>query len=142
MADHKKKLEEPKGDFPKAHKEVNYIYDGPNSYETKWKQKLTVREVLAVSPAIPKYLKWSEVAITFDRSDHPDFIPKLSRYPLIVSPVIKEVKPNRVLVDGDSSLNIMFLKTIDQMGLSRTTLHPSQAPFHGIVPGEAATPIN
>jgi hypothetical protein len=32
---------------------------------------------MAVSPATPEYLKWSEVPITFDRSDHLDFIPKL-----------------------------------------------------------------
>jgi hypothetical protein len=28
--DQEKKLKEPKGDFPKAPKEVNYIYDCPN----------------------------------------------------------------------------------------------------------------
>jgi hypothetical protein len=38
-------------------------------------------------------------------------------------------------------LNIIFLKTFDQMGLSRSLLRPSWAPFHGIVPGVAATPI-
>jgi hypothetical protein len=27
------------------------------------------------------------------------------------------------------------------MGLSRSLLHPSQAPFHGIVPGAVATPV-
>jgi hypothetical protein len=32
-ADQEKKLEEPKGDFSKVHKEVNYIYGGPDSYE-------------------------------------------------------------------------------------------------------------
>jgi hypothetical protein len=30
-ADQEKKPEEPKGDFPEAHKEVNYIYDGLES---------------------------------------------------------------------------------------------------------------
>jgi hypothetical protein len=33
MADQEKNLKEPKGDFLEAHKEVNYIYGGPNSYE-------------------------------------------------------------------------------------------------------------
>jgi hypothetical protein len=73
---------------------------------------------MVVSPATPEYLKWSEVIITFDRSDHPDFIPKLGRYPLIVSSIIKEVKLNQVLVDGGSTLKIQFLKTFNQMGLS------------------------
>jgi hypothetical protein len=96
---------------------------------------------MAVSPATPEYLKWSEVPVTFDRSDHPDFVPKPGRYPLIVSPIINDVKLNQVLVDGGSSLNILSLKTFDQMGLSRALLHPSRAPFHGIVPGAIATPI-
>jgi hypothetical protein len=140
-ADHEKKPEEPKGDFPEAHKEVNYIYGGPDSYESRRKQKLTTQEVMAVSPTTLEYLKWSEVPITFDRSDHPNFVQKLGRYPLIVSPIIKYVKLNRVLIDGGSYLNILFLKTFDQMGLSRSLLCPSWAPFHGIVPGAGVTPV-
>jgi hypothetical protein len=93
-ADQEKKHEEPKGDFPEAHNEVNYIYGGSNSYESRRKQKLIAREVMAVSPATPEYLKLSEVPITFDCSDHPDFIPKMGWYPLIVSPIIKDVKLN------------------------------------------------
>jgi hypothetical protein len=43
---------------------------------------------MAVSPATLEYLKWYEVPVTFDRSDHLDFIPKLGRYPLIVNPIV------------------------------------------------------
>jgi hypothetical protein len=74
--------------------------------------------------------------------DHLDFIPKSGWYPLIVCPIIKDVKFNRVLVDGGSSLNLLFLKTFNQMELSRSLLRPSWAPFHSIVPGTAATPIS
>jgi hypothetical protein len=88
---------------------------------------------MAVSPDTPEYLKWSKVPITFDCSNHPDFVPKPGRYPLKVSPIIKIVKLNRVLVDGDSSLKILFLKIFERMGLSRSLLHPSWAPFHNIV---------
>jgi hypothetical protein len=56
-----KKPNEPKGDFPEAHKEVNYIYGGLDSYESRRKQKLTVPEVMAVSLTTPEYLKWSKV---------------------------------------------------------------------------------
>jgi hypothetical protein len=140
-ADQEKKPKEPKGDFPEAHKQVNYIYGGPNSYESRRKQKLIAWEVMVVSPATPDYLKWFEVPITFDCSDHPDFVPKLGQYPLILSPITKVVKLNRVLVDGGSSLNILFLKTFDWMGLSRSLLHPSGAPIHDIVLGAAATPV-
>jgi hypothetical protein len=128
------------GDFPKAHKEVNYVYRGPDSYESRQKQKLIVQEVMAVSPFTPEYLKWSKVPITFNRSDHPVFVPKPRRYPLIVCPIIKDVKLNRVLINGGSSLNILFLKTFNQMGLSKSLLCPSRAPFHGIVSSAAAIP--
>jgi hypothetical protein len=133
-ADQEKKPEEPRGEFPEA--------QSPDSYESRRKQKLTAREVMAVSPATPEYLQWSEVPIIFDHSDHPDFVWKLGWYPLIVCPIIKDVKLNQVLVDGGSSRKNLFLKTFDQMGLSRSLLHPSQAPFHGIVPGAATTPIS
>jgi hypothetical protein len=116
MVDQETKPEEPKSDFP-------------DSYESRRKQKLTAREVMTVSPTTLEYLKWSEIPITFKCSDHLGFVPKLGQYPVIVNPIIKDVKLNRVLVDGDSSLNILFLKTFDHMGLSRALLCPSQAPF-------------
>jgi hypothetical protein len=93
-ANQEKKPEEPRGFFPKAHKKVKYIYGGPVSYESRRKQKLTTQEVMAVSPATPEYLKWFEVPITFDCSDHPDFVPKPGWYPLIVSLIVKDVKLN------------------------------------------------
>jgi hypothetical protein len=129
------------GDFPEAHMEVNYNYGGSDSYESRRKHKLTAREVMAVSPTILEYLKWYEVPITFYRSNHSDFVPKPGRYSLIVRPIVKYVKFNRVLIDGGSSLNILFLKAFNQMGLFRALLCPSQAPFHGIVPGAVATPV-
>jgi hypothetical protein len=96
---------------------------------------------MVVSTATSKYLKWSKVPITFDCSDHLDFVTKMGRYPLIVSPILKDVKLNLVLLDGGSSLNILLLKTFNQIGLSRSLLRPSRASFHGIVPGAAMTPI-
>jgi hypothetical protein len=53
-ADREKKPEDSKGDFSDAHKEVNYIYGGPDSYESKRKQKLTAQNVMTVSPATPE----------------------------------------------------------------------------------------
>jgi hypothetical protein len=139
VADQEKKPKNPKGDFPKAHKEVNYIFCGPDSYEPKRKQKLTAQEVMAVKPATPEYLRWSEVPITFDHGDHPDFITKPGQYLLVVCPIVKDAKLNRVLVDGGSSLNLLFLKNFNHMELSRSLLCTSWAPFHGIVPGAVAT---
>ncbi|XP_066392561.1 uncharacterized protein [Miscanthus floridulus] len=44
-------------------------------------------------------------------------------------------------MDGGSGLNIMYAKTLDEMGIDRTNLRPIQAPFHGVVPGMQAVPL-
>jgi hypothetical protein len=47
----------------------------------------------------------------------------------------------KVLMDRGSSLNIMYTETLDAMGISRTQLRSSRAPFHDIVPGKRALPL-
>jgi hypothetical protein len=68
---------------------------------------------MVVGPAAPEYLRWSEVPTTFDCNDHLDFVPKPGWYPLIVSPIVKDVKLNHVLINGGNSLNILFLRRFD-----------------------------
>ena len=44
-------------------------------------------------------------------------------------------------MDGGSGLNIMYAKTLNEMGIDRTNLRPTRAPFHGIVPRKQAMPL-
>ncbi|XP_022681844.1 uncharacterized protein LOC111257079 [Setaria italica] len=44
-------------------------------------------------------------------------------------------------MDVGSSLNILYAKTLDAMGIARSRLCPNEAPFHGIVPGRRAMPL-
>ena len=44
-------------------------------------------------------------------------------------------------MDGGSSLNIMYAKTLDEMGVDWTRFHPTRAPFHSIVPEKQAMPL-
>ncbi|XP_066357997.1 uncharacterized protein [Miscanthus floridulus] len=44
-------------------------------------------------------------------------------------------------MDGGSDLNIMYAKTLNEMGIDWTRLRPTRAPFHGIVPGKLAMPL-
>ncbi|XP_072148054.1 uncharacterized protein [Setaria viridis] len=44
-------------------------------------------------------------------------------------------------MDGGSSLNILYAETLDAMGIDRSRLHPSKAPFHDVVPGKQAMPL-
>jgi hypothetical protein len=62
----------------------------------------------------------SESAITFDRDDHPDHIPQPGRYSLVVDPTIGNTWLTKVLMDRGSDLNIMYVETLDAMGISRT----------------------
>jgi hypothetical protein len=117
------------------------IFGGPESYTSKCRQKLERREVYEAEPATPTFLKWSKSAITFDRSDHIESIPRPGQYPLVVDPIIDMKRLIKVLMDGGSGLNIMCTKTLDAMGINRSRVRPTGAPFHGIVPGKQATPL-
>ena len=44
-------------------------------------------------------------------------------------------------MDGGIGLNIMYAKTLDEIGVDRTCLHPTRAPFHGIMPEKQAVPL-
>ena len=92
-------------------------------------------------PATPPFLRWSEFAITFDWTDHPDSVPQQGRYPLMVDPIVSPKQLTKVLMDGGSGLNIMYAKTLDEMSVDWTRLRPTQVPFHGIVPRKQAMPL-
>jgi hypothetical protein len=81
------------------------------------------------------------VAITFNRDDHPDYVPNPRVYPLVVDPIIANTRLTKVLMDGGSSLNIIYAQTLDLLGIMRTRLQPSVEGFHEVVPGKRAEPV-
>jgi hypothetical protein len=97
--------------------------------------------VYAAESATPTFLQWSRSPITFDRSDHPNSVPHLGRYPLVVDPIVDKKHLSKVLMDGGSSLNIIYAKTLNAMGIDRARVWPTGAPFHGIVPEKQAKPL-
>jgi hypothetical protein len=64
-----------------------------------------------VKVAAPVYLDWSDKPITFDQDNHPDHVSSPGKYPLVVDPVIGNVRLTKVLMDGGSSLNIIYAET-------------------------------
>src|SRR6266508_2633498 len=60
---------------------------------------------------------------------------------LVLDPIVRTVRLNRVLIDGGSRLNILFAKTLDDMKIPRSELKWSRALFHGVIPGTSATPL-
>ena len=90
---------------------------------------------------MPTFLQRSESTITFDRTNHPESVPHPKRYLLVVDPIIGTKQLTKVLMDGGSGLNIMYVETLDAVGVDRARIRPTRAPFHGIVPRKQAMPL-
>ncbi|XP_066324219.1 uncharacterized protein [Miscanthus floridulus] len=90
---------------------------------------------------MPTFLWWSEATITFDQIDHPKSIPHPGRCPLVVDRIIDPKRLTKVLMDGGSGLNIIYAKTLDEIGIDQTCLRPTRAPFHSIMLETQAMPL-
>ena len=92
-------------------------------------QKVQLREVCATANSIPRKLKWASTPIIFDQDDHPAGIPRPGSYPLVVDADVSNMRLSKVLMDGGSSLNILYMDTLEAMGISRACLWASLFPF-------------
>ena len=92
--------------------------------------------------AVQKPLRHSETPITFSREDQWTSFSEHGKFPLVLDPVIAVSILTRVLIDGGSGLNLIFMSTIIKMGLDISDkLKPSIVPFYGIVPGNTSFPV-
>ena len=62
-------------------------------------------------------------------------------YPLIVDPIIRKNCLTKVLMDGGSGLNILYIDTLDAMHIPLSELYPMSSPFHDVIPGAQAYPL-
>jgi hypothetical protein len=128
--------------FQDASKVVNVIFREDEDFSSKRDQKLLLREIMSIEPAVPRPLRWSEVPISFSRDDQWPSFSEPGNFPLVLNPVVAEVKLTKVLIDGGSGLNLIFVSTLRKMGLDfKDMLVPSKSPFYGIVPSNAAHPL-
>ena len=104
-----------------------------------------MREVNDVMPAVPRHMHWSDQTITWSIEDHPKIMPTPGAYALVLDPVLvgpqMPIKFSRVLIDNDSSINIMYHDTMVKLGVTKNMLQPSKTTFHGIVPGISCSPM-
>lgn len=97
---------------------IMYILGGPDSCESKRKQKLHARDVYAKEPTIIEFLRWLEVSITFHGIDHPNHVPWSMCYPLVLNPMVGYTRLHQIFIDGRSNLSIHFVRTFKKMGCS------------------------
>jgi hypothetical protein len=138
--DDNKKEGDKEEEFPEVH-DYFMIYGGQVANALARHCKQERREVCSVKVAAPVYLDWSDKPITFDQGDHPDCVPSPRRYPLAVDPVIGNARLTKVLMDGGSSLNIIYAETLGLLEIDLSIIRAGAAPFHGIVPGKRVLPL-
>jgi hypothetical protein len=127
-------------EFPEVH-DYFMIYGGQVANASARHHKQERREVRSVKVATPVYLDWSDKPITFDQGDHPDRVPSPGKYPLVVDPVIGNMRLTKVLMDGDSSLNIIYAETLRLLQINLSSIRAGAAPFHGIIPDKRVQPL-
>ena len=96
---------------------------------------------LEETTADPSYRPWSEVPITFSRADQSADIPYIGRFPLVLNATVQKVLFRKVLVDGGSTLNLLFVGALKELGLGLADLTPSDSSFWGVVPRRASKPL-
>jgi hypothetical protein len=95
--------------------EVNVIFGGHGSQKNRRQQKLNDRQILVATTGPPAPYRWSEHPITFTRADQ--------------------------WLNGGSSINVTFPRTLQGLGVHLKELHESHTPFFGIVPTEGEYPL-
>ena len=131
--------------FQDANKTIAIIFRGYTASKSKLQQKLTARQVMSITKydtvADPKYLGWSEYPITFSRANQWADIPYPGCFPLMLDPTIHNMRFKKVLIDGGSALNLLFVGALTELGLTKDDLIPVDSPFWGIIPGRASQPL-
>src|SRR5205809_797782 len=114
---------------------VTCLQGGAPSHVSHRGLKLLRCEVCAVTPVLGagQRLKWSETPITFSRADHTESTKEVERLPIVVAPTIRNLRVERVLIDGSNRLNIICPRVYQAMQIPKGELRPSM-PFFGISP--------
>jgi hypothetical protein len=129
------------GLFQKANHEINFIVDGHQVIKSNRQTRSNAREIGHVNTENPRPLRWSKFPITFSRKDHWVYIPDPGTYPLVVNPIVNGAWLPNTVIDGGSSLNIIFTETLRTMEFDFNKMAACDEPFYGVVPGKAAYPI-
>ena len=98
-------------------------------HNDKRSQRRRWEEVHAVMPDVQQLMNWSKQPIAFGPKDHPDIMPTPGGYCLILDPTIVAGRLtctfSKVLVDGGSSINILYEDTEEKLGIRESDRLPS-----------------
>ena len=86
---------------------------------TERKSKHALRDTCTIEPVTPKFNPWSACPITFDRRDHPTSIQHGGSAAMVLDPIMDGYHLTRVLMDGASSLNLIYQDIVRKMGIKQ-----------------------
>ena len=105
------------------------IFGASDAIYSKRQHKVRYKEACVTETAVPSFHSWSESLITFDQRVHPSHVSRPGCYSLIVNPIICKKHLTKVLMDGGSGLNILYVDTLDAMCIPRSELRLAGSPF-------------
>jgi hypothetical protein len=72
-------------------------------------------------------------------------MPRPGGYALVLDPIVfsetHTCRFSRVLIDGGSSINLLYRTSMEKLGIPKIQLKPTKLTFHGIVLGHSCTPM-
>ena len=82
----------------------------------------------------PKFLAWSHQETMFSRANQWAKFVRLGCFPLVLDPIISNVRFEKVLINSESALDILFCNALTKLGLKLENLEPYNTPFRGVLP--------
>ena len=86
----------------------------------------------------PQESRWSDILDHLWSADQPIGVHSRGVAALVLDPIIDGYRLSKVLMDGGSSLNLIYEDTLQKMQFDRSRIQPSRTTFKGIVPGKEA----
>jgi hypothetical protein len=78
-------------------------------------------EVNSVIQVGPQYMHWSDASITWGCEDYPPLMPRPGGYALVLDPIVfsetHTYQFSRVLIDGGSSINLLYRTSMEKLGI-------------------------
>jgi hypothetical protein len=137
------------GDDNDRRKKLYVMYGGSWELTSRRNVKSLRLEVLSATPGVPKaapHQRWRSTTISFGASDCPENMAGAGILPLIIAPVIANMKLHHVLIDGGAGLNVINHAAFKQLQIPGSRLGPSH-PFSRVGPqpvyplGSIALPV-
>ena len=129
-------------EFPEAH-DAYVVFT--SQVDDKRSRRRQHQEVNAVASSTAEFMHWSEKPISWSQADHPEVMPSPGSYAMVLDVTLaterRAARFSRVLIDGGSSINILYRDTMEKLNIKAKQLMPSRTVFHGIVPGLSCSPI-